>query len=154
MGNESINYRYVLAVFIVVPLFVIVSVTDLNHDLAQYVPLLFTILAACVGGLYLVSCTVHILNEELVPGKEQETPLGILFGRGLGPIGNLVGEGVQVFTTLMAGKWLILGLGLMNWDVEISGGRRWLLTGVGIALIVSSLLSALQRLLELAYGYQ
>lgn len=151
MGDESINGRLLLAVVVVGAIFLIVLLTDVNDNLNHYVPLLFDGLSAGVGGLYFVSLIIYVKDEELVPGKEQETPLGILFGRGLGPIGNLLGEGIQVFTTLMVGKWIILGLGLLNWDLDIPEGKRWLLTGVGIALIVSSLLSALQRLLELVY---
>lgn len=152
-SSESPSLFPVIIIFVILLVIVLAAVFELPNTIADHFDSIYWSIQLLFFVVYLTSMIMYARNSEFLQSAEPESPLGILISRGFGPVGNLVGEWIQVFAIVAASKVLAGGVILGRWSASIAARNRVLISLVTIGLFVAGGLSVYQRLRELLYEW-
>lgn len=153
VSSDSPSLFPIIIISLIVVVIVLASILDLPNTIAENFNLIYWGIQILFSAVYLTCTIMYARDSDFLQSAEPESPLGILISRGFGPVGNLVGEWIEVFAVVAASKVLAGGIILGRWSASITVGNRMLISLVTLGIFVAAGLSVYQRFREPLYEW-
>ncbi|WP_259518615.1 hypothetical protein [Halanaeroarchaeum sp. HSR-CO] len=150
-NNEPVLYIFV-SFIIIFGLVFLSSITDLRGMIIEQIYHIYILIVALIIAVYLVA-VVDLVSGTPMSHAEPDSPLGILFSRGLGPLGDLVGELLQVLLVISASRTLTAGIILNQWNLNLQKGDYILMVLVALGLFVIGGLPVFHRVQQMRHTW-
>lgn len=151
--SDSPSTTPVILIFVVFAIIILAAIVDAPSLIRENFGLIYWGIQGLFFSVYLTNSIMYFRDSDFLQSAEPDSPIGILISRGFGPVGNLIGEWLEVFAFVAASKVLAGGIILDRWTVSITPANRLIISLVTLGLFVGGGLSAYQRFNALRYEW-